>query len=743
MNSRIKALSKQRDLRPARRATRLSQAAFFFAAAILGASCTDGARPIGPLAPLNMRGPLKFDSIAPLEKKNAAHARLISSGSLSPSATRLVARPLSSASSADPSGIVATSIPFAPETGTLRSVFRECEDCLLTEVDENGNPIYDANGTPVGFPIGFNFTFFGNTYDRFYWSTEGFLTFSYQYHGCCEGMPIPALDDVNNMIAVAWGDLSPKFGQVTYDTRGTAGNRRLIINLSEVENYLDPSWGIPADFKVTAQLILYEGSNAIEIHTRSMVPSSFMRVTQGIENADGTVAVFVDGRVAELFALTEDAVRFAVPGNHAPSVDAGGNAGGPEVFHYVGREGSPIDFKATGTDADKDPLTFTWDFNNDGVIDGTSAEGSHTYADDGEYTAKVTVTDAHGLSASATVDVIVENVKPTAVLKAPDAVDEGSAIVVSASDIVDPSSVDRAAGFQFAFDCGEGAGFGPFSAESSASCATVDNGARKVGMKVRDSDNDENEYTKDVTIRNVAPLVDAGPDVSVMSGQIVNLAGRFSDPGVNDKLWKWSVNANGEGQSLARQVGLSGTTSEQGGVSGPYRACGVGPQVINLSVTDKDGDSGADGVTVDVQPLKIDMRVKPNEVALRSDDRDGDSDSDDEDRYSDSYGRLVTVHVFSTATFNATAIDPSSVRLTNGTGKGTPLAVKRKRGREEWEIKSAHLNFDRLRDMKLRFSRQTLIANGDLTASTLNLTLVARVGTCAFVGATAPVVVKP
>src|SRR5918999_3109962 len=98
MNYPIKALSNQSDLRPARRrATRLGQAAFF-AAAILGASCTDGARPIGPLAPLNMRGPLKLDSIAPLEKKSAAHARMFSSANLSPSATRLVARPLGSAS---------------------------------------------------------------------------------------------------------------------------------------------------------------------------------------------------------------------------------------------------------------------------------------------------------------------------------------------------------------------------------------------------------------------------------------------------------------------------------------------------------------------------------------------------------------------------------------------------------------------------------------------------------------------
>jgi hypothetical protein len=104
----------------------------------------------------------------------------------------------------------------------------------------------------------------------------------------------------------------------------------------------------------------------------------------------------------------------------------------------------------------------------------------------------------------------------------------------------------------------------------------------------------------------------------------------------------------------------------------------------------------------------------------------------------------VTVYVYSNANFDATSIDPASIRLTNGTGKGTPVAVKRTRkNRTEWEMKHAHLNRDRLRDVKLRFSRRALIQNGDLTATTTSLTLVGRAGMCVGLSAVGSVVVKP
>lgn len=154
-------------------------------------------------------------------------------------------------------------------------------------------------------PIGFDFVYFGTTYKEFQISSNGFITFdlgltdSYFSAG-----DIPSSDTPNNLIAFAWTDLYPPGGgTITYETRGIAPNRKMVVNIDNSD------WcctiGEP---KVTAQVILYEGSNIIEIHTAELTPGQ--TYTQGIENADGKEAYFVSGRVASDFGLFNDAVRF-------------------------------------------------------------------------------------------------------------------------------------------------------------------------------------------------------------------------------------------------------------------------------------------------------------------------------------------------------------------------------------------------------------------------------------------------
>jgi hypothetical protein len=62
------------------------------------------------------------------------------------------------------------------------------------------------------------------------------------------------------------------------------------------------------------QAILYEGSNAIEIHTTSISDATAFdpsaSTTQGVENVNGTQGVAVPGRNAALFAASNDAFRF-------------------------------------------------------------------------------------------------------------------------------------------------------------------------------------------------------------------------------------------------------------------------------------------------------------------------------------------------------------------------------------------------------------------------------------------------
>ena len=181
-----------------------------------------------------------------------------------------------------------TSVPFAPEPGPFANTVPPCDDCM-----------YD------GLPIGFSFTYFGNTYTTFGISTNGFIGFTPgTSQGCCAGRPIPAGDGINNLIAAAWTDLFPPGGGgVFYETRGRAPNRYLVVA------YQDVPWCCEMGVnRVTTQIILYEGTNAIEIHTTNQ--SAGHTYTQGVEDASGTQAAFVPGRVAANYELANDAVRF-------------------------------------------------------------------------------------------------------------------------------------------------------------------------------------------------------------------------------------------------------------------------------------------------------------------------------------------------------------------------------------------------------------------------------------------------
>jgi hypothetical protein len=132
-------------------------------------------------------------------------------------------------------------------------------------------------------------------------------------------------------------------------------------------------------------------------------------------------------------------------GEHAPVVNAG-----PD---QTVNEGATLAFDASGSsDADQDPLTFSWDFGDGGTASG--ATPTHVYADNGTYTVTVSVSDGANVTIG-TLTVTVLNVPPTAAVSGPaDAVPgEDRTFTLSASD---PSPVDQAAGFTYTVSWGDG-----------------------------------------------------------------------------------------------------------------------------------------------------------------------------------------------------------------------------------------------------------------------------------------------
>ena len=269
------------------------------------------------------------------------------------------------------------------------------------------------------------------------------------------------------------------------------------------------------------------------------------------------------------------------PVNHPPVA----NAGGP----YSGAEGSPVLFNGgASTDPDVgDVLTYDWDF-GDGTPHGTAVTGSHTYADNhsGGWPVTLKVTDQGGLTSTATATAAIANVAPTATFRTNRPVNEGSPIQLSLASPTDPSPVDVAAAFTYAFDCGSG--YGPFSATPSATCPTDDNGTRMVRGQIRDKDGGTTEYTAQVTIDNVAPAVGAitAPLVPVPVTTPVTASASFTDPGVLDThtgVFDW-----GDGKSDAALVTES---NGSGSVSGTHEYT-AGVYTVTLTVTDKDGGVG-------------------------------------------------------------------------------------------------------------------------------------------------------
>ncbi|HEX8701611.1 MAG TPA: Ig-like domain-containing protein, partial [Myxococcaceae bacterium] len=78
----------------------------------------------------------------------------------------------------------------------------------------------------------------------------------------------------------------------------------------------------------------------------------------------------------------------------------------------MAEEGKPLVLRAEASDPGAgDTLSFSWDF-GDGSAPALGAEVTHTYADDGTYTAKVTVTDNAGAFVQAVREVQVSNLPP-------------------------------------------------------------------------------------------------------------------------------------------------------------------------------------------------------------------------------------------------------------------------------------------------------------------------------------------
>ncbi|MEU9889460.1 ricin-type beta-trefoil lectin domain protein [Sphaerisporangium sp. NPDC051011] len=76
-----------------------------------------------------------------------------------------------------------------------------------------------------------------------------------------------------------------------------------------------------------------------------------------------------------------------------------------------------VAFSSAGSsDPDGNPLTYAWDFDDNGTTDSTAANASYTYTTNGDKRARLTVNDGTGRSGTVLVPIVVGNNRPTVTL---------------------------------------------------------------------------------------------------------------------------------------------------------------------------------------------------------------------------------------------------------------------------------------------------------------------------------------
>jgi uncharacterized repeat protein (TIGR01451 family) len=170
-------------------------------------------------------------------------------------------------------------------------------------------------------PIGFNFDFYGNTYNSVLISTNGYLSFDLSLSGLFSPWQTYALPDINmiyNAIMAPWQDINPMLGgEIRYQVNGTAPFRRFVVSYYQIPMFSCTS------LLFSQQIILYETTNVIETHIfdKPICPTwpnvNPGGAIHGIVDQTGANYLIVPGRNNTAWTAQNEGMRFD-PGTSNP-----------------------------------------------------------------------------------------------------------------------------------------------------------------------------------------------------------------------------------------------------------------------------------------------------------------------------------------------------------------------------------------------------------------------------------------
>ena len=302
-----------------------------------------------------------------------------------------------------------------------------------------------------------------------------------------------------------------------------------------------------------------------------------------------------DNTFGELSATTSHTV---VISNAAPVVNLG------TVTGVVADQ--PFNLGGSFADAGEGDAPWAWTINWGSGSPSTgsaSTEGAigatHTYSAAGTYTVQLSVTDSDGATGLATISVVVApaNRAPVAAIGVSGTLVEGSTLTLSGSGSSDPDG--DALTYTWTVTNTANSSIVATYTGLNQNVLFEQSGQYAITLTVRDDGPTgalSTAASETIAIGNSNPAAALAPIVSVIAGQPVAISGSFSDAGVHDSPWSWSVDWGtgpaSAGSAAVQTAGITASTTYA--VAGTY--------VVKLTVTDKDGGVGTAERTVLVMP---------------------------------------------------------------------------------------------------------------------------------------------
>jgi gliding motility-associated-like protein len=201
-----------------------------------------------------------------------------------------------------------SSVPYIPFSYTGANV--------MTPVDFGG--FLDDRWSNV-IPLPFTFCYFGNSYTSCVISQNGQIGFDLSQANTFSPystVPIPSNNpSLNNTIMGTWCDLYPfnsgwSGNRMNWDVYGVAPNRKFVVSWND-----NPLFSCTS-ILVKMQIVLYEGSNIIEVNisNKPTCGGGFPTCVEGIQNSTASLAYTAPGRNSTAWTANNDCYRFTPSG---------------------------------------------------------------------------------------------------------------------------------------------------------------------------------------------------------------------------------------------------------------------------------------------------------------------------------------------------------------------------------------------------------------------------------------------